>query len=300
MQDISDDLNQLLDNYDDILQPNKGSKPKKEGSGSPSKKPFHTQPGKGAAAFDASGTRAASATVIKDSAPQRVDEDDSWILSPMKNQKLNSNSQLNNKHLNKDFKNFSSLKESDVNDIDSLVEEELSRNQSEDCSAEDDLEDSKVTADGRLMQKAKALGSIGGVEIKSNGYPSHSKSKNITDIGASRVQPLGGNYASVPVKKGLFGAAHQRRSSVDPEEQDRASDDPLSSSTGKESQMFKDLFQATNKSKGIAGISNVKISTKGGGAIEDEGSAVPDLDHSLNGGPKLVPQKKTDELQILA
>ena len=33
MQDISDDLNQLLDNYDDILQSGKGGKGKKEASG---------------------------------------------------------------------------------------------------------------------------------------------------------------------------------------------------------------------------------------------------------------------------
>ena len=64
--------------------------------------------------------------------------------------------------------------------------------------------------------------------------------------------------------------------------------------------MFKDLFQATNKSKGIAGIQNVKISSKGGGVIHDEGAPVADLDLSMNGGPKLLPSKKTDELQALA
>ena len=64
--------------------------------------------------------------------------------------------------------------------------------------------------------------------------------------------------------------------------------------------MFKDLFQATNKSKGIAGIQNVKISSKGSGLIHDEGATVADLDHSTNGGPKLVSSKKTEELQMLA
>lgn len=61
--------------------------------------------------------------------------------------------------------------------------------------------------------------------------------------------------------------------------------------------MFKDLFQATNKSKGIAGIQNVKISSKGSGFIHDEGAA--DLDLSMK-GPKLVSSKKTEELQMLA
>lgn len=304
MQDISDDLNQLLDNYDDLLQPNKSSKLKKEGSGaSPAKKPFSTQPGKAPGAFEAAGARAASAAVVKDTAPQRVDEDDSWVLSPLKNQKLNSNSQLNNKHLNRDFKNFATLKEPEANDIDSLVEEELSRNQSEGCSAEDDLEDSKPAgADGRPLLKGKPASSTGSApgDVKSNGYGTKPKSKNITDSNGSRGQPMGGNYASVPLKQGLFGAAHQRRSSLEHDTPDRKSDDPLGSSAGTESQMFKDLFQATNKSKGIAGIQNVKISSKGGGVIHDEGAPVADLDLSMNGGPKLLPSKKTDELQVLA
>lgn len=33
MQDISDDLNQLLDNFDDILKPGKGGKGKKDVNG---------------------------------------------------------------------------------------------------------------------------------------------------------------------------------------------------------------------------------------------------------------------------
>lgn len=82
--------------------------------------------------------------------------------------------------------------------------------------------------------------------------------------------------------------------------QDGKAEDSLGSSGGKESQMFKDLFQATNKSKGIAGIQNVKISSKGGGLIHDEGAAVADLDLSMNGGPKLVSAKKNEELQMLA
>ena len=45
--------------------------------------------------------------------------------------------------------------------------------------------------------------------------------------------------------------------------------------------MFKDLFQATNKSKGIAGIQNVKITSKGSGFMNDEGG-IADLDASLN------------------
>lgn len=139
MQDISDDLNQLLDNYDDLLQPGKGGKGKKEANGGgPGKKAFAALQGKGTGLEAAA--RAASAAVIKDSTGQRDDED-SWVLSPLKNQKLNSNSQLNNKKTGKDFKKYATLKEPEANDIDSLVEEELSRNQSEDCSVEDELED---------------------------------------------------------------------------------------------------------------------------------------------------------------
>ena len=62
--------------------------------------------------------------------------------------------------------------------------------------------------------------------------------------------------------------------------------------------MFKDLFQATNKSKGIAGIQNVKISSKASGLTEGAGNA--DLDLSMKAGPKLVSSKKTEELQMLA
>lgn len=203
-------MNQLLDNYDDILQPAKSSKGKKEANGaSPGKKPFSTQQGKGPGDFEASA-RAASAAVIKDNVPHRMDEEDSWVLSPLKNQKLNSNSQLNNKHLNKDFKNFATLKEPEANDIDSLVEEELSRNQSEDCSVEDELEDSRATGvDGRPLLSSKHASPNGSNpgSAKSNGPRSNQNGKTITDNNAGRGQPMGGNYASVPVKKGLFGAA---------------------------------------------------------------------------------------------
>jgi hypothetical protein len=89
------------------------------------------------------------------------------------------------------------------------------------------------------------------------------------------------------MKKGLFGAAQQRRSSLEHENDDVHAEDALVSSNGKESQMFKDLFQVTNKSKGIAGIDNVK------GMLGEEAA---DLDPSLRGGPKLVSAKKTEEL----
>ena len=69
----------------------------------------------------------------------------------------------------------------------------------------------------------------------------------------------------------------------------------MNSSSGKESQMFKDLFQATNKSKGIAGIQNVKITSKGSGYMNN-GNEVADLDASIKGGPKLVSSKRTEEL----
>lgn len=139
-----------------------------------------------------------------------MDDEDSWVLSPLKNQKLNSNSQLNNKHLNKDFKNFATLKEPEANDIDSLVEEELSRNQSEDCSVEDDLEDSRAAgADGRPLLPGKHVSPSGGSQKDGsmNGTRSSQNGKNITDGNSVRGQPMGGNYSSVPVKKGLFGAA---------------------------------------------------------------------------------------------
>lgn len=220
MQDISDDLNQLLDNYDDILQPTKGTKGKKEANGgNPGKKPYLTQQGKGGADFEASA-RAASAAVIKDGVAPKVDDEDSWVLSPLKNQKLNSNSQLNNKHLNKDFKKFATLKEPEANDIDSLVEEELSRNQSEDCSVEDDLEDSRATgADGRplLPGKRTSPSRSNHKDGSTNGTRSSQNGKNITDSNSARSQQMGGNYASVPAKKGLFGAAQQRRSSLENE-----------------------------------------------------------------------------------
>lgn len=160
--------------------------------------------------FETAGARAASAAVIKGNVPHKVDEEDSWVLSPLKNQKLNSNSQLNNKDLNKDFKNFATLKEPEANDIDSLVEEELSRNQSEDCSAEDDLEDGRATGvDGRSLRSSKQASPAGGRpnNAKVNGLGGHQKGKNITDNAAGQGQAIGGSYASAPVKKGLFGAA---------------------------------------------------------------------------------------------
>lgn len=71
-----------------------------------------------------------------------MDEDDSWVLSPLKNNKLNSNSQLDKSKLAKQTKRLNQINVADSNDIDSLVEEELSRGRSEDCSVDDDLEDS--------------------------------------------------------------------------------------------------------------------------------------------------------------
>ena len=112
MQDISDDLNQLLDNYDDILQPGKSNTTKKEANGtSPNKKPFLTQPGKGSSNFEAAAAAAkvGNAAIIKGNATLKTGEEDTWVFSPMKNQKLNSNSQLNGKNLNRDFKNFATL-----------------------------------------------------------------------------------------------------------------------------------------------------------------------------------------------
>ena len=112
--------------------------------------------------------------------------------------------------MNKDFKNFATLKEPEANDIDSLVEEELSRNQSEDCSVEDDLEDSRATgADGRPLLSGKHVSPSGGSQKDGsvNGNRSSQNGKNITDGNSARGQPMGGNYSSVPAKKGLFGAA---------------------------------------------------------------------------------------------
>lgn len=60
--------------------------------------------------------------------------------------------------------------------------------------------------------------------------------------------------------------------------------------------MFKDLFQVTNKSKGIAGIDNVKSIL----AEESSTAWAADLDPQLKNGPKLVSAKKTEELQMLA
>jgi len=57
--------------------------------------------------------------------------------------------------------------------------------------------------------------------------------------------------------------------------------------------MFKDLFQVTNKSKGIAGIENVN------GILAEENAAW-EMDPASKNGPKLVSAKKTEELQMLA
>ena len=75
MQDISDDLNQLLDNYDDIMQQSKKKDGAKNGA-APSKKNYKTE---GVNDLDRG---------INTSVP----EEDTWALSPLKNQKLNSNS----------------------------------------------------------------------------------------------------------------------------------------------------------------------------------------------------------------
>ena len=77
------------------------------------------------------------------------------------------------------------------------------------------------------------------------------------------------------------------------ENEEGSGEEGLASSNGKESQMFKDLFQVNNKSKGIAGIENVK------GILAEENTAW-DLDPASKGGPKLVSAKKTEELQMLA
>ena len=59
--------------------------------------------------------------------------------------------------------------------------------------------------------------------------------------------------------------------------------------------MFKELFSSTNKSKGIAGIHNVKITSKGQGVINEDDIA-DEVDDMINGGPKLVSDKKQEEL----
>jgi len=63
--------------------------------------------------------------------------------------------------------------------------------------------------------------------------------------------------------------------------------------------MFKELFSQTNKSKGIAGIHNVKITSKGSGEVNDD-DITDEVDDMMNGGPKLVNEKKNEELQVLA
>lgn len=72
-------------------------------------------------------------------------------------------------------------------------------------------------------------------------------------------------------------------------------EDHINSSGGKESQMFKELFSSTNKSKGIAGIHNVKITSKGQGVINEDDIA-DEVDDMINGGPKLVNDRKQEEL----
>ena len=77
------------------------------------------------------------------------------------------------------------------------------------------------------------------------------------------------------------------------EQEDGSGEEGLASSNGNESQMFKDLFQVTNKSKGIAGIENVN------GILAEENAAW-EMDPASKNGPKLVSAKKTEELQMLA
>ena len=62
--------------------------------------------------------------------------------------------------------------------------------------------------------------------------------------------------------------------------------------------MFKELF-SHNKSNGIAGIHNVKITSKGSGVINED-DITDEVDDMMNGGPKLVNEKKNEELQVLA
>lgn len=93
----------------------------------------------------------------------------------MKNQKLGANSQLGPKKMSKDFKNFPKGKGSEANDIDSLVEEELSRGRSEDCSIEDEGEDGRATGpDGKTLSKHGSPS--GGSGAKSNGSKSAQRS----------------------------------------------------------------------------------------------------------------------------
>ena len=186
--------------------------------------------------------------------------------------------------MSKDFKNFAKAKATEANDIDSLVEEELSRGRSEDCSIEDEGEEGRaVGADAKTRSKHGSPRAGSGA--KTNGRSSQ---------GTTRGPPNGSSYQGVPMKMGLFGAAQQRRSSLEHENDDAHAEDALVSSNGKESQMFKDLFQVTNKSKGIAGIGDVK------GMLGEEAATWADLDPSLRAGPKLVSAKKTEELQMMA
>jgi len=122
--------------------------------------------------------------------------------------------------------------------------------------------------------------------------------KNITD---KRSISLSGNYNSVPINKGMFGTGNQRRSSIEQHEngEDKIIEDHINTS-GNESQMFKELFSSQKRqTNGIAGIHNVKITAKGGGVINDD-DIVDEVDDMINGGPKLVNDKKNEELQVLA
>ena len=145
----------------------------------------------------------------------------------------------------------------------------------------------------------RAIG-VDGRSLKSNSL-SDSKSidgKNITD---KRSISLSGNYNSVPIKKGMFGTGNQRRSSIEQHEngEDKIIEDHINTS-GNESQMFKELFSSQKRqTNGIAGIHNVKITAKGGGVINDD-DIVDEVDDMINGGPKLVNDKKNEELQVLA
>lgn len=53
------------------------------------------------------------------------------------------------------------MKEADANDIDSLVEEELSRGRSEECSVEDEAEDGKGASADRIGMLGTSNGTNG-------------------------------------------------------------------------------------------------------------------------------------------
>lgn len=99
----------------------------------------------------------------------------------------------------------------------------------------------------------------------------------------------------------MFGTGNQRRSSIEQHEngEDKIIEDHINTS-GNESQMFKELFSSQKRqTNGIAGIHNVKITSKGGGVINED-DIVDEVDDMINGGPKLVNDKKNEELQVLA